>query len=132
MRIMIDTNVLISAFVFGGKTGKLLDYLLNSEHKLLVSDYVDKEFKDKLDIKWHNKAEKVYELYHTLSFEFCESTDKIDAYLRDVKDIPILCDAIFYHVDVILTGDNDFLEAELEKPLVFSPSMMWEYLRIED
>ena len=70
MRIMIDTNVLISAFVFGGKTGKLLDYLLNSEHKLLVSDYVDKEFKDKLDIKWHNKAEKVYELYHTLSFEF--------------------------------------------------------------
>lgn len=72
-----------SVFVFGEKTDRLLYYLLNSEHKLLVADYIDKEFKDKLDIKWHNKTEKVYELCCIFSFEFCESTDKIDAYLRD-------------------------------------------------
>lgn len=43
MKIMLDTNVLISAFVFGGRAGKLLHRLLESEHVLYVSDYVDKE-----------------------------------------------------------------------------------------
>ena len=73
MRILIDTNVLISAFVFGGKAGKLME-------------------------------------------------------LRDKKDIPILCDALFHNVDIILSGDKDFLEAGLDNPLVFSPSMLFDYL----
>lgn len=51
MKIMLDTNVLISALIFGGKTGKLLDKLMQSEHELLVTDYVNQEFKDKLHIK---------------------------------------------------------------------------------
>lgn len=43
MRIMLDTNVLLSALIFGGKTGKLLDKLMQSEHELLVTDYVKQE-----------------------------------------------------------------------------------------
>ena len=31
MRIMVDTNVLISALVFGGKTGSLLALLFDSD-----------------------------------------------------------------------------------------------------
>ena len=48
MKIMLDTNVLISAFVFGRKTGKLIAKLFHSEHELFVSEYIDREFKDKL------------------------------------------------------------------------------------
>ena len=59
MKIMLDTNVLISAFVFGGKTGNLLIKLLSSGHELLVSEYIDKELKEKLELKWPDKAEKV-------------------------------------------------------------------------
>lgn len=40
----------------------------------------------------------------------------------------MLSDAIYHHVDVILTGDRDFLESDIEHPLIFSPSMMMEYL----
>ena len=40
MRILIDTNVLISAFVFGGKAGKLMELLFDESHELLVSAYV--------------------------------------------------------------------------------------------
>lgn len=36
MKIMLDTNVLISAFVFGGKAGKLMNILLESEHDQAV------------------------------------------------------------------------------------------------
>ena len=52
MKILLDTNVLISALIFGGKAGQLLSMLFDSEHELYVSEYVDKEFKEKLDIKW--------------------------------------------------------------------------------
>ena len=44
MRIMLDTNVLISALVFGGRTGRLPNMLFESEHELYVSEYIDQEF----------------------------------------------------------------------------------------
>jgi putative PIN family toxin of toxin-antitoxin system len=125
---MIDTNVLISAFVFGGKAGKLLNMLFDSEHELYVSDYIDQEFKAKLNIKWPNKAEKVYQLYHQLDIHFCESTTEVLGQVRDAKDIQVLSDSRYHKVDLILSGDKDFLEAELENPLVYSPAMMLEYL----
>ena len=128
MKIMLDTNVLISAFVFGGKTGELMVRLFHSEHELYVSEYIDREFKDKLISKWPNKANKVYSLYRRLNIHFCESTGQPAGKLRDIKDIPILSDALYHGVDLILSGDKDFLEAGLERPLVYSPSMMLDYL----
>ncbi|MCD8019760.1 MAG: putative toxin-antitoxin system toxin component, PIN family [Clostridiales bacterium] len=129
MKIMLDTNVLISAFIFGGKTGDLLAELFESEHELYVSDYIDQEFKEKLELKWPTKAEKAYELFHKMSFHFCKSTDQKLGDLRDEKDISVLSDALYHGIDLILTGDKDFLEAELKSPLVFSPMMMLEYLQ---
>jgi putative PIN family toxin of toxin-antitoxin system len=128
MRILIDTNVLVSAFVFGGKAGTLMNMLFESSHKLLVSDYVDAEFKAILEMKWKEKSEKVYSLYHKLPFVFCVSSPMPMGNLRDAKDIPVLSDALFHHADMILSGDKDFIEAEIERPLVFSPSMLYDYL----
>lgn len=129
MKIMLDTNVLISAFVFGGKTGSLLMQLLDSEHELYISEYVDQEFRDKMQMKWPDKAEKVYQLYRSMAFNFCKSTNERLGKLRDAKDIPVLSDALVHHIDLILTGDKDFLEANLDNPLVFSPAMLYEYLQ---
>jgi putative PIN family toxin of toxin-antitoxin system len=121
MKILHETNVLTSAFVFGGKAGQLLEKLFDSDFELLVSDYVNKEFHDKLNEKWPNKASKVYTLYRTLPFSFCSSSDTIGALLRDPKDNPVLSDAMMHKVDVILTGDRDFLEANLDYPPNFFP-----------
>lgn len=128
MKIMLDTNVLISAFVFGGKAGSLLELLFESDHKLYVSEYVDSEFKDKLQEKWPDKAEKIYDLYRKMVIHFCESTSETRGSLRDEKDIPVLSDALYHKMDVIVTGDKDFLEANLENPLIYSPTMLYEFL----
>ena len=128
MKFLLDTNVLISAFVFRGVTFKVLLRLLDLNAEIYVSEYVDKEFKDKLSEKWEDKAERVYKLYRQLNFRFCKSTNRKLGDLRDPKDVPILSDAIFNGVDVIITGDKDFLEADLEKPLVLSPDMVMEFL----
>jgi putative PIN family toxin of toxin-antitoxin system len=126
---MLDTNVLISAMIFGGQAGELLNILFDSEHELFVSDYIDSEFREILQNKWPSKAERIYKLYRQLDVHFCKSTEETFGSLRDVKDIPVLSDAIYHHMDIILTGDKDFLEAELEHPMVYSPSMMLEFLR---
>lgn len=130
MKILLDTNVLISALIFGGRSGRLLSMLFESEHKLYVSEYIDQEFKKKLEDKWPEKADKVYNMYHQMDINFCKSTETMLGQLRDAKDIPVLSDAMYHHIDVILTGDKDFLEAELEYPLIYSPAMLLEYMRL--
>lgn len=48
MRIMLDTNILISALAFKGRVYRVIDDLQkNSNHDVLVSDYVENEFKKK-------------------------------------------------------------------------------------
>lgn len=124
---MLDTNVIISAIVFGGHARSLFEWLLQSDHILYVSEYVDSEFKSKLVQKWPSKAEYAYDLFHQLDIRFVNSTSEELGELRDSKDIPVLSDARFHHVDVLLTGDKDFLESDITTPLILSPSMMMEY-----
>lgn len=41
--------------------------------------------------------------------------------IRDAKDQPILNAAIVYGVDIILTGDKDFLSLDMEYPKTMAP-----------
>lgn len=41
---------------------------------------------------------------------------------------PVLSDALYHNIDLILSGDKDFLDAGLEKPLIYSPAMLLDYL----
>ena len=61
-----------------------------------------------------------------MDFVFCSSTTETFGHLRDEKDIPVLSDAIYHNVDILLTGDKDFLEAGIETPQVVSPSELLE------
>jgi predicted nucleic acid-binding protein len=47
--------------------------------------------------------------------------------IRDVKDRPILRAAIAANVDIIVTGDKDFLESGLTKPKIMSPADFINY-----
>lgn len=127
MRIMLDTNILISALVFGGKARRLVEKLLVSEHEVWVSKYVADEFSDKLYEKWPDRADSLISILKRLPIHFCGSTEIQKGNLRDAKDIPVLSDALYYQADVILTGDKDFLEAELDKPIIYSLKMLEEF-----
>ncbi|MDE7313014.1 MAG: putative toxin-antitoxin system toxin component, PIN family [Eubacterium sp.] len=129
MRVMLDTNILISALVFGGKAELLLTELFLSECEVYVSEYVTGEFAEKIALKWPQKAEQLMDIYTKLPVIFCKSTDNMQGSLRDNKDLPVLSDALYHNADVILTGDKDFLEAEIDHPMIFSISMMSEYIQ---
>ena len=127
MRIMLDTNILISAFVFGGKVRNVLKILFDTDCELYISEYVDAEFKEILNKKWRTRADKIYSMYRSMDFVFCSSTSETFGHLRDEKDIPVLSDAIYHNVDILLTGDRDFLEAEIETPRIVSPPELLEF-----
>ena len=49
--------------------------------------------------------------------------------IRDVKDYPVLYTAIIEDVDILITGDKDFEDIDIEKPQILTPAeFMEEYL----
>jgi predicted nucleic acid-binding protein len=41
--------------------------------------------------------------------------------IRDAKDYPVIHAAITEQIDILLTGDKDFLEAKVDRPLILHP-----------
>lgn len=128
MKIMLDTNVLISALIFGGTPKQLIGKLLLMGHDIYISNYVENEFLDKIHLKWPQNEENLRKVYQKMKFIHCSSTNKKLGDVRDKKDIPVLSDAIYNNIDILLTGDKDFLESEIKNPIIFSPKMLMEYL----
>ncbi|MDR1688568.1 MAG: hypothetical protein LBS21_08165 [Clostridiales bacterium] len=59
----------------------------------------------------------------TLSFTLVYSPQHIPTELfaiRDICDAPVLYTAIIEGVDVIITGDKDFDDVEIEKPAIMT------------
>lgn len=126
MKVMIDTNILISAVLFpNGKASEALKKALASPYEPLICDYVLDEFKRKFDEKFP-ESKSALEVFlegflaqvEVVSERTNESKDVVS--LRDPKDMPILRAALSVHADMLLTGDKDFLESEVIDPRIIS------------
>lgn len=51
-----------------------------------------------------------------MSYELIPAVNHAEKLIRDAKDQPILNAAMISNVDIILTGDKDFLSLEMEHP----------------
>jgi len=129
MRIMLDTNVLISALLFPGAK---MDAMMNeifTHHQLVLSSYVVDELKNVVKRKFPGKEIATNKLLMMMSFEYVYTPAKIESGLfdiRDVKDYPVLYTAIIEDVDVLVTGDKDFTNIDIEKPEIMSPAQFME------
>lgn len=128
MKVLLDTNVLISSFVFDGYLRQLIEILLSGNFDVYIPDYVDNEFQRILKLKWQNDWEKLYKTFHKMSFRFVKSSEEKLVKLRDSKDDQVLSDAIYYDVDVLVTGDKDFFDTNIQKPVIMTPKMLFDYL----
>lgn len=111
-RVVIDTNVLISAIGWGGAPQKILTLCLDGKFKLVLSPELIAEIKDVLFRERFNfiGKEKKDELILLLS-ELAEivSPDHKVNICRDVKDNMFLDLAISGNVDFLITRDEDLL-----------------------
>lgn len=67
-----------------------------------------------------------------ISFEEFKTPEKIDEEkypkIRDIKDLPVLVSAILSDSDILLTGDKDFEDIKIDKPLIFTPAKYYELI----
>lgn len=125
MRVMVDTNVLISLLVFSSKKMNQMMDCIFTEHQLVLSSYIVEELKVVVRRKFPTKVGVVDKLLAKMNYEYVYSPDILDETLfeiRDVKDYPILYTAILEDVDVLVTGDSDFSDVDVEKPEIMTPT----------
>ena len=124
MRVMIDTNIIISAVLFpNGRAAEALNKALSFPYHPLVCDYIVDELRRKFQEKFPNKTKELEEfLYHALSVLEVVSTPTelipTESMIRDPKDRPILRAALNAHADLFLTGDKDYLESSVSDPRI--------------
>ena len=125
MRIMVDTNVLISLLVFSSKKMNQMMECIFMEHQLVLSSYIVEELKDVVRRKFASKVGVVDTLLAKMNYEYVYTPDMLDATLfviRDVKDYPVLYTAILEDVDILVTGDSDFGDVDVDKPEILKPA----------
>ena len=126
MRVMLDTNIIISAVLFpGGRAAGALLKALMLPFEPVVCDYVIDELHRKFKEKFPKRTKELeaflngflgcVQLVHTP-----EEVSPSEVKIRDVKDRPILRAALSAHADLFLTGDRDFLESSVENPRIIS------------
>ena len=122
---MLDTNVLISAALFPSKSlHRMLDNITQN-HTLVLSSFVIEELNAVVAKKFPNRLDALDRFYSKLSFELVYTPHKMKGNLfkiRDINDYPVLYSAIIENVDVLITGDKDFDDVQVERPEIISPS----------
>ena len=97
MRVMIDTNVLVSALLFpGSPINQMLGHIV-SHHTLVISSFVIDELRAVVKRKFAAKMQAVDALLDHISFDLVYTPQTIKAGLfeiRDMKDYPVLYTAM--------------------------------------
>ena len=116
MRVLIDTNILFSALLFpASKPAQALLHVAACHAMVLCSQSIP-ELRDILERKAPRFLPDAEVLLAELSYELLPAVSYAEKLMRDPKDQPILNAAIVSDVDVILTGDKDFLSLEMDHP----------------
>lgn len=124
MRVMLNTNVLVSHIFFRSAITKRFFAELSQGHTIVLCDYVVEELRLVTERKFPQMAYKLDRFFTALSFEMVYTPRKIisDAVpeMRDEKDSPILATAILEDIDVFVAGDKDFLVLDVDKPEIMT------------
>ena len=130
MKCIIDTNVLISTSLFPNSVPAQAYYkAVAPPYTAVVCDYSIDELHRVYNRKFKNKLYTL-ESFLSLLFRTVKIIDtpqedeavESEETVRDLNDRPILRAAIKSNVDILITGDRDFLESGLIHPRITKPA----------
>lgn len=116
MRVLVDTNILFSALLFPHSKPASALFHIADRHEMVLCDRNIAELRDILERKAPRYLPDAEVLLAELAYELIPAVDYAEKLMRDSKDQPILNAAIVSGVDVILTGDKDFLSLDMTHP----------------
>ena len=127
MLIVIDSNVWISAIVFGGTPRRLIEKIVRDGDSIVVSEEIFTEVRRVLSVKFNDFTVDFENLKAILQLYII----KVDlgqiriSVCRDEDDNRVIETAIIGQAEVIVTGDKDLLvllkydEIIIQKPTEF-------------
>lgn len=118
-RVVLDTNILVSALLFRGAVSGLAGLWKKGEIVPLISQATFKEFRDVLAYPKFSLTEKerrtIIEDDILPFFEVIEVQEEISGSCRDPEDDKFLACAISASADYIISGDKDLCDMRIYK-----------------
>lgn len=123
MRILVDTNVYISAFAFRSRQLIEMIEFVYIDHELVMTRYVADEILRVVSTVKPDQLATAMEFLTLPGIVWFEGTETIGSVplIRDQKDLPIVIAGIAAGADVIISGDKDFLAVTIDRPKVMTP-----------
>jgi len=131
VKIVIDSNIFISSFFWGGYPREVFERVINGLDELYITDEIIKEITSVMNsskfITNSNEVEDYIKIIEKYSKKII-SKNVLESTSRDKDDDKILQCGLDGGVDFIVTGDKDLLVLiEYEKIKIMKPK---EYLEI--
>ena len=135
MKVVLDTNVLISGIFFGGIPGRIVDAWTNSKFQVYATPQILGEYLRVLDEFFKkNPANGSRFNWTAILPELCHLIPDIKSkrfFSRDPLDDKFVLCAIRTRSSYIVTGDDDLLVLSLvNKTKIISPRKFMEALKI--
>ena len=131
MKVVLDTNVIISAFATRGLCTEVFEVCLEG-HTIVTSDDILSEIKEKLLEKIHLPNKTVLAIIDYLKnvSEVVKPEAVRGSVCRDSQDIMVIGTALGGNAQYIITGDDDLLILKKYKTIeIISPREFWNRLR---
>jgi len=133
MRIMCDTNVLISGVLFPDSvSGRVLRIVVEQE-RLVLATYIAEELRRVFQAKFPENVENLDRYLGRREFEIFVTPHDFGHVaippVQDRKDEPVLASAILANVDFLITGDKDFVSVKIDRPVIQTPAAFLKLLR---
>ncbi len=110
LRVLCDTNVLVSAFISGGPPSRVVEEAIEGRFELVLADPVLGELGRVLTVKLGFEPERVREITALLSdvsvARADAPTEAVEAITGDPDDDVVLACAVKAGVDVVVSGDR--------------------------
>lgn len=131
MKVVLDTNVLISAFLSSAGTAQYVLRAAIRKHECIFSEYILEEMRRKLALKLHFTENQITPMLSFLRKHSRVMEIKVNSqiHFKDKKDIPILSLLEAVRPQYFITGDIA-LQAlkKFEMTLILNPREAMEIL----
>lgn len=129
MKLVLDTNVLVAAFISHGVCNELLEHCA-LHHQLILSNHIPEEFKRVLMQKFAFSQHEVNEASQLLiSKAILVNPDPLQSpAARDSMDDLVIAAALAGQCACIISGDKDLTEiGEYQGIKIITPAEFWKY-----
>jgi putative PIN family toxin of toxin-antitoxin system len=129
VKVLLDTNVLIAAFVSHGSCHDLLEHCF-LDHEIVTTSDLLKELRNTLSRKLQFSRTDTREVLGVLRWmvSVVEPQPLPSPVCRDPDDDHVLAAAVGGNVDCIVTGDKDLLALEEYRGVrILSPNDFWRF-----